>query len=196
MILSTLTACQSIADCRDIDAIYCAEDYSLSADAGLKHYDVDYTTLKRIKVTSLYDYNFSNIPLLDLPDLYACNFAIQRIDKRDQQIKNIAFGELQFHHGDIIFLDHEWFTGGLANDSYLKNLANVKFGKDKKLYGKMPVFFDHVSKNKLPRKPITAVFPYKYEGDGFPANSRYLFEAKTNHNGIFKILDCRKTNDE
>lgn len=100
-------------------------------------------------------FDFSNIALDETPS-GRCEFEIYRHrleDPGDDEL--MSAGIMAINSGNVQIIENEWFTGGLADETFLRDLSELKLDKNGHLHGSMPYFHMFIGPNDLAAPPET-----------------------------------------
>ena len=138
-------------------------------------------------------FNFDSYKLSTAYQDEVCLFKIYRfqLKRKNRQPDVMATGNLSIKKGRILFQENHWFTGGLADSSYLKDEAFLAILENKALVGVMPHFRKHVKVGEL------AVRPNMIEFNNIkPAKKtsflRYDYDVDDWSSGALEIKNCRE----
>ena len=137
-------------------------------------------------------FNFDNYKLsTDFPD-EVCTFKIYRksLKSKNKKPDVMASGSLAIKEGRIFFQKNQWFTGGLADSSYLKEEAFLAVLENKALVGIMPHFRTHVKPGGLAVRPNMIEFN-KIKPTKKTSFLRYDYYVDDWSSGALEIRGCR-----
>ena len=169
----------------------------LNSNAGLKpklkyrkfHISIDKDELA--KFSGQKTFNFDNYKLSTEYQDEVCLFKIYRISlkRKNKRPDVMASGNIAIKEGRIFFQKNRWFTGGLADSSYLKDDAFLAILENRSLVGIMPHFRKHVKVGELAVRPNMIEFK-----ELKPAKKtsflRYDYDVDDWSSGALEIKDC------
>jgi hypothetical protein len=145
-------------------------------------------------VPGLTEFDFSAFDIATEANFDACTFFMNRRRKADGVVESqqLVAGTVAINSGTLVFGEHKWFTGGLADDTYLSNEANLKLTRSGQVVGKMPYFHMFIDANTqaTPANYVTLSTSFVATGN-FPSGASD-FPGPGMEDGIFN-LDCGGT---
>lgn len=136
-------------------------------------------------------FNFDNYKLsTDFPD-EVCTFKIYRksLKRKNKKPAVMASGSLTIKEGRIFFQKNQWFTGGLADSSFLKEEAFLAVLENKALVGIMPHFRKNVKPGELAVRPNMIEFN-KIKPAKKTSFLRYDYDVDDWSSGALEITGC------
>ena len=125
-----------------------------------------------------------------------CSFKIYRhqLKRKNKNPDVMASGYLLIKEGRILFQKNRWFTGGLADSSYLKDQAFLAILENKALVGIMPHFRKHVKLGEVAVRPNLIEFN-KTKPNIQNKNLRYDYDVDDWSSGSLEII-CKEKVDK
>ena len=123
-------------------------------------------TLKDLEAfTGRKQIDLSQISVLDDLNYSNCSFTISRQQIETKRVESLASGMFTIESGLIKFGKNSWYTGGLADGSYLIDQGVLVFSDDFKLSGSIPYFHLFVSAGEIAERPLQIDFSESEEDE-------------------------------
>lgn len=134
--------------------------------------------------------DFSDVDVASTVSFDQCRFTIGRKVRSDQREETLASGLLSIDRGNIIFAQHIWNTGGLADETYLHNEARLVIDKDGIVHGRMPFFHMFEVAGQTVAPPLDVELPGTHDAPGaFPLGVT-RFPVTSFADGFLDIYVC------
>lgn len=141
--------------------VLCVELTSLNTNQvspTVRRYDVNIPLDNLEEFTGRKQLDVSSLKLLTSLTNDNCRFEIFRKVIENKRVEGLASGDFTVKNGIITFGDNLWYTGGLADSSYLKEKGVLAISDGFLLHGYIPYFHMFVSPGEIAQKPLQIDF--------------------------------------
>ena len=142
------------------------------------------------QLTGRLAYDFSKVQV-DKNRNEKCNFIVKRRAFHDDRREQLASGSLEIIGGRIYFGGHYWSTGGMADETYLKEQANVVVAENGKFFGTMPFFHMFVRAGEEAPPPYIVELGLRKKDDEVGDQSYFWFNVNTWGDGFLQVYGCK-----
>jgi hypothetical protein len=175
----------------------CTELTSLelkSKEPSVRRFKVNITLKDLEEFTGRKQIDLSQISVLDELNYSDCRFTISRQQIETKRIESLAAGRFNIESGLIKFGENSWYTGGLADGSYLIDQGVLAFSDDFKLNGSIPYFHLFVSTGEIAERPLQIDFSESKEDETWAKSRKnkywpkvYKFDVDHWQTGMIKL---------
>lgn len=159
---------------------------------SVRQYPVEIDPEDIVKVANGPIYDFSRVKI-DSTKNENCQFTIKRRAFEDDRREVMASGEFRITAGHIFFGQHSWETGGLADDTYLKDQSNLSIDVKGRVFGIMPFFHMFVRPGEEAPVPFMVELGKKRKLDEIREQSSIWFDVNSWGDGFIQIYNCVPT---
>ena len=163
-------------------------------EPSVRRFNVNITLKDLEEFTGRKQINLSKLNVMRELNYSNCRFTISRQQIETKRIESLATGMFTIESGLIKFGENSWYTGGLADGTYLIDQGVLVFSDDFKLSGSIPYFHLFVSAGEIAERPLQIDFS-KNKEDKTWANLRkdkswpkvYEFDVDHWQTGMIKL---------
>lgn len=159
--------------------------------AALRLYPVKIDPNQVSIAVSRTDFNFSKSDIADAQN-WQCNFVISRDLEGEDDVERLAKGKLEIVDGQLEFRKHQWYTGGMSDDTFLTDDANLMLTKSGKIVGKIPYFHLYVDRGDVALQPLYPTLSTDFEEIRKFPEGESAFHVEAGMLGIFKLWGCKE----
>lgn len=163
-------------------------------EPSVRRFTVNITLKDLEEFTGRKQIDLSQISVMDEHNYSNCRFTISRQQIQTKRIESLAAGMFHIKSGLIKFGENSWYTGGLADGSYLIDQGVLVFSDDFKLSGSIPYFHLFVSGGEIAERPLQIDFSESKEDETWAKSRKdknwpkvYKFDVDHWQTGIIKL---------
>ena len=166
---------------------------SLNSGGGIGQFEIiiPETNMDNLESDN-YDFNFESFELWEKKNDLECAFKLTRQIIEDKKQSLLVSGTLKIENENIIFGEHKWKTGGMADSSYLIDDSNLKFTQDGSLVGTLTIFNLFVSRGEIANPPVIVELlgTQNSKKSDFGFEGYYIFDVDDYSTANFEIINC------
>ena len=174
-------------------AAICAKLTTLSENekdlASIRLYPVEINSDDFAKLNGGPIFNFKKIAV-NAKLNESCQFLIKRRAFHDDRREMMASGYLDVVSGHVFFGKNTWMTGGLADDTYLKEQSNLAIDEKGRIFGIMPFFHMFVRAGEEAPVPYMVELGKKRKLDEIGKHSSIWFDVNSWGDGFLEVYNC------